>query len=294
MRILVQFGDTGEMISGQMNNNLLRMINGRLSAWIVVSIIAFILQNMTLGSIILSEKGQAKVEIILASNVSLQEKTAAEELQNYLRKITSATFQIVDEKEIENSTCGIWVGPTKRALDLKLIPTEAEAWVVKTIDNDLILCGGRPRGTLYAIYHFLEDNLGVHWWNPQEEFVPHEANLKIETINMQGQPAFELRCINMVNVGYEPPYDNGAFMIRSRMNRRGAWGSPVDLKYGCDDGLLKTSRPWCAHTFNYYVENRNELIKEHPEYFALRDGKRITDTIDLMNPRLRDDLHPIN
>ncbi len=28
---------------------------------------------------------------------------------------------------------------------------------------DLLLVGGRPRGTLYAVYAFLEETVGVRW-----------------------------------------------------------------------------------------------------------------------------------
>ncbi|MCK7482461.1 MAG: hypothetical protein M0C28_39075 [Candidatus Moduliflexus flocculans] len=40
----------------------------------------------------------------------------------------------------------------------------AESIVVRTAGNDLVLAGGGPRGTLYAVYTFLEDVVGCRWW----------------------------------------------------------------------------------------------------------------------------------
>ena len=46
-----------------------------------------------------------------------------------------------------------------------------EEWVIRTVGDDLILTGGRPRGTMYAVYEFLEDYVGCHWLDRKTEVV---------------------------------------------------------------------------------------------------------------------------
>jgi hypothetical protein len=68
-----------------------------------------------------------------------------------------------------------------------------EEWRISINESRLILTGGRPRGTLYAVYRFLEDVLGVRWWSPWETYVPRQRDLCIATCELHGQPRFEAR-----------------------------------------------------------------------------------------------------
>ena len=49
---------------------------------------------------------------------------------------------------------------------------------VKTVDGSLVIAGGRPRGVLYGVYHFLEDVVGVRWLSPVAEYVPSRPQLR--------------------------------------------------------------------------------------------------------------------
>lgn len=239
------------------------------------------------GDIAIARTGHAEVNIVLADDASLQERTAAEELQHYLQLITTAQFTIINENEARDLTSGIWVGPTKKANASKLLSSEPEAWSIKTDGQNLILCGGRRRGTLYAVYHFLEDHLGVRWWNPQEEYVPQNKDLSIPAIDRKGKPAFERRCININYTGTDRGDNDRAFVVRNRMNSSGPFEGRIDPRFGCDDGMLISARPWCAHSLDAFIPDRAGMFKKHPEYFALLNGKRDKRSYDLTNPDLR-------
>ena len=107
--------------------------------------------------------------------------------------------------------------------------------------NDLILTGGRPRGTLYAVYRFLEDVVGVHWWNAYEESVPGRPTLRVDALDRTGTPAFRCRDIYMLYGN-----DNGRFAARNRLNRDG--DSPISGEYG---GAMDYGPPYHVHTFMY-------------------------------------------
>ena len=108
--------------------------------------------------------------------------------------------------------------------------------------EDLYLVGGNPRGTLYAVYHFLEDVVGVHWWNPWEETVPRQPTLRVGPLDFQGRPAFRYRDIYMLY-----GLDGGRFAARNRLNREG--DAPIEGRYG---GSLDYGPPYHVHTFFRY------------------------------------------
>ena len=81
---------------------------------------------------------------------------------------------------------------------------------------DLILAGGRPRGTLYAVYRFLGDEIGVRWWSPFEQHVPRRPTLKIAAMDRSGEPRFHYRDIHLVYAS-----DGGRFAARNRLNGHG-------------------------------------------------------------------------
>ena len=48
--------------------------------------------------------------------------------------------------------------------------------------------GGRPRGTLYAVYTFLEDVVSVRGWTASEGFIPTKPMLEVRELNVVGVP----------------------------------------------------------------------------------------------------------
>ena len=148
---------------------------------------------------------------------------------------------------------------------------------MRTIGDDLVLVGGRPRGTLYAVYRFLEDVVGVRWWSPFEEFTPRRPNLEIAALDRQGKPRFNYRDICQLYAD-----DDGRFAARNRINGR-AFG-PSGAKYGTG---VYYGPPNGVHTFYLYLPPQ-EYFDKHPEWFSLIDGKRTAERAQLCltNPQV--------
>ena len=66
--------------------------------------------------------------------------------------------------------------------------------MIRTVGDNLILTGGRPRGTLYAVYEFLERPVGCHW-------------LDRETIARRPRSSMVLRCIEDHLAGVRHPLE---------------------------------------------------------------------------------------
>jgi len=227
----------------------------------------------------LSVEGKATASIVLGASATKPEQTAAEELSSYLTKVTGGRFAIVKESKIASCETGIYLGSTLYAERHNLRPSsfESEQWVIRTIDQNIVLIGGHPRGTLYAVFHFLEDIIGVRWWNPFEETVPLKPTLVVNELDRQGRPVFDYREIFMLY-----GYDSGRFAVHSRLNGQG--DAPIIAKYG---GGIDYGLPYRVHTFYRYIPPKTYL-KSHPEWFSLINGERSAKQLCLTNQELRD------
>jgi hypothetical protein len=150
-----------------------------------------------------------------------------------------------------------------------------EEVVIKTQGQRLLLAGGRPRGTLYAVSRFLQDQCGVRWWTPWASHVPNHATLSVSNLELHLKPAFEMR-----EPFWYPAFDS-VWAVRNRCNGQSAnipaeWGGCIRYK-----GFV--------HTFNALVPP-DKHFAEHPEWFSLINGKRTTARAQLClsNPKLRD------
>ena len=119
------------------------------------------------------------VTIVLADSPTVAEQTAAKELNTYLSKMAGVPCVIVPEANA--AKCAIYVGPTALAKQAGIDCRELdkEEWILRARDGNLIVAGGRPRGTLYGVYDLLE-RLGVTWPDVESECVP--------TIGRQAHP----------------------------------------------------------------------------------------------------------
>ena len=139
-----------------------------------------------------------------------------------------------------------------------------EGFIIKRIGNKIILSGGEKtkRGTLYAVYEFLETVLGFRWWTPDAMYIPQKPKKIPNQLNKRIVPVFEYREALYIN-HWEPKWS-----ARNRTN--GLWeryggGVPPEWgghrKYACFvHTIIGTLIPV-------------ELIKKHPEWYAIFDGK---------------------
>jgi len=213
--------------------------------------------------VVLSEDGRARATIVVAESGDAAVATAAAELAVYLERVTGGRFEVVRESIARVGEARIFVGPTAAGVGVDAAQMGSEQWLVRTAGEDLYLVGGSPRGTLYAVYHFLEDVVGVHWWNPWEETVPRQPTLRVGPLDLQGRPAFRYRDIYMLY-----GHDGGRFAARNRLNREG--DAPIEGRYG---GSVNYGPPYHVHTFFHYFPP-TEYFNKHPEWYSLIDGQR--------------------
>lgn len=210
----------------------------------------------------LFENGKSDYQIVVAAHCSPAERYAAEELQRYFERATGAKLPIVadDQQRVAEE---IVLGAAKLPADVPVAASgEApglDGFTLRTIGPRLVITGTGPRGTLYGVYAWLEDKLGVRWFTPDCEVVPRHDRVVLGEVNETQTPAFEYREV------YWTEFQNADFAARHRLNGN---SYPLSEKHG---GRMAIYHPF-VHSFDALVPR--ELFATHPEYFPLIKGER--------------------
>ena len=222
--------------------------------------------------LLLADHGTTSYSIVVAKDAPEPVEQAANELVFFLNQMTGAEFVTRTDDE-PPGRFEIVLGPTNRKslsdVPPKLRPEAWEGFVVLPEDGKLYIMGGRiARGTLYGVYDFLEQELGVRFLAPQINHVPRKPTLRVRVGPRRYDPPFEYRA-------HYPPHKRrpgySEWMTRQRINSISTgWGHVTRLGRS-------------VHTFNTLVPP-GTYFDEHPEYFALIDGERTADTLCLSNP----------
>ena len=223
------------------------------------------------SNLTLAKNGKTKYVIVIGNDATDVEKTAAKELEYYLGKVTSAKFNIYDESNAPKKSPQILIGQCQCVTEL--VPNTnwsalgKDGIVIKTVGNTLILAGSRPRGTLYAVYTFLEDIVGCRWWTSSEDFIPSKLSLSIPSLNTTYKPPFYYR-----ETYYADVMNNPQFAAKLKLNGHFENISP---EYGGHYSIIG----WC-HTFNQFLPP-DKYFSEHPDWYSEIGGKRTSTNAQL-------------
>lgn len=227
---------------------------------IYVCLIVALVAPLGSSAITISKDGQARAVIVVAADASEPERHAAKELARFLGEVTGAEFKVQSERD-KGAAC-IFVGPAAARWADERFSTDGlgeEGIAIRTIENNLILAGGRPRGTLYAVYTFLEDHVGCRWWSSTESTIPKRATLTVGDVDLRYVPPLE----------YRSPYWYDAFdgdwAARNKCNGQ---GHRLQAHHGG-----KHIYEGFVHTF-FPLIPPEKYFAEHPEWFSEIDGQR--------------------
>lgn len=219
------------------------------------------------------ENGTSDFLIVTAENPDATTKTAVKELQTYIKKISGAKIKAVTESEVTPEDKAIILGET--ALENGLVKINRkkiaeDGFRIISDGKHLFISGEDSRGTLYGVYTFLEEYLGVRWFTPELEVVPENKDILIDgKINRTVEPSFSIRRNDCRGT-------NDAHRARTKMNVS-FWNEANE--YG---GAL-TYVLWDV-TLDKLVPD--DLITEHPDYFATTaEGTKTRDTFAFQTPR---------
>ncbi len=208
------------------------------------------------NSLTLIDNSQQRVAIVLSASADKQEQQAAQELQEYLRKISGAKLAIVTQPRAGQLPIRIGsTAVTPRLLqDIKAKGNDPASFALQVDENGIQIAGLSPEGTLFGTYELLEQ-LGVRWFMPGEQgtVVPQNKTVRIAQQRTIQVPSFTGR------------WTHGGTRFPEWAKHMRMGGPYFPSAHGVP-GIKKTD------------------FEQHPEYFALFGGKRHAKQLDISNP----------
>ncbi len=226
--------------------------------WLLVGV-----ASPSVWAINIAKDGVSQATIVVADGSSEPVRHAAVELQFFLKEVTGVELPLTNQSK--DGSPRILVGPQAAKLAEAKLATEklgAEELIIRTVGRDLILSGGEPRGTLYAVYTFLEDHVGCHWWSPDASTIPRRRNLMFRKLDVRYAPLFDYR---------EPNWETALHRDWAVRNKVFGMFIPLDAETGGRPGIAAPS-----HSFFYQIPAKR-YFETHPEWFSEVGGKRIAD-----------------
>lgn len=205
-------------------------------------------------TIVLTHNGISNYEIVLNDQPSEAEQFSAEELQNYLAKISSSTVPVVSESTMDENRHKIFVKKEEIGEFQILLKIEGD---------DLKISGGSDIAIKNAVYEFLEIYLNCKWLTPDVEEIPTVKSITLDKdLYMDYTPDITTRTVHSRLF-----YDNPVFAEKLKVTSEA-------FPYYVPGARV--------HTFHRFVPEE-KFYKNHPEYFALRNGQRIPTQLCLTN-----------
>jgi hypothetical protein len=223
-------------------------------------------------AVVLVADGKPECRIVVAKDAAEPERFAASELSRYVQEMSGGRLPVVEKASDAacEGHCILLGSEAPHSVWLELSQQGEDAFIIRTVKEGLILSGASPRSTLYAVYAFLE------------ETVPKRRTIRLEPVNRMEKPSFTYRAILTFPLVRDRAVCQIDWLAKNRLN----WVHLItntDLSIWEKEEVRKVLMPeirkrgihveGIGHSFYAYVPPK-KYFAEHPEYFAMMDGKR--------------------
>ena len=217
----------------------------------------------------LFRNGKSDWKIVIPAKPHITETFAAEELRDTLKKISGATLPIEKSDTIPAESAVVIGTPAtcpgvKKLVDtLKVQPDKIEKIAIVTRNGKLYLAGNRPRAALYAVYTFLQDQLGCRWfWDgPTGEYITPRSEYNVPELAFHYSPPFRFRVMSPCFVHRHVQTE--IWLARNRAN--GA-SRTIAVRDKTDSVKRGGGHTVCVPP---------KAFADHPDWFSMIDGKRV-------------------
>ena len=206
--------------------------------------------------------------IIVASDAPSTDVYAAHRLKYYLDKITGGNFKIVDDNVSADYVI--------------LVSTEDNgeidgSYTITSTTDSVLIIGAGNKGTINGVYAFLEKYCGCHWYESEVIVIPENKNLTVPVgINEKYAPFFEYT-----------EADTASALDEEFSLANGLTGG-VYRDFSVEQGSAVEYIGSFAHTLTTFFCKSATYFEEHPEYFALNNGKRNPNQLCLTNEKVKE------
>ncbi len=133
-------------------------------------------------------------------------------------------------------------------------------------EGNVHISGSDSLHLYYAVYDFLEKEIGYRWLDPETDFIPLLKEIKVNrNLEYSYTPDVATRTVHARSF-----YENPKFALKHKVtNSAFPYYTPKAR----------------VHTFHRFLP-RDQYMDKHPEYFALRKGRRISTQLCLTNSQV--------
>lgn len=209
--------------------------------------------------------GEGAYKIVIPAAALPSVKYAATEMQSYIKKVSGAELPIVLDAAVEADLQGKYISVGKTSLLDKSGYTvnyeglNGDGYIVQTVGNTLLINGASEKGTIYGVYEFIEQIMGVRFISAEYTYIPQSENVPLYAIDIVDAPAFELRNEYSYSIR-----DSAVFYTQMRLN---APEVNVTSRFGGNAGWYNKFNT--IHNAFYWVSD--EYLDEHPEFYAVNE-----------------------
>ncbi len=203
----------------------------------------------------LAADGQAQMPVVVPAGAATEVRAAADELADYLGRISGAEFEVV----AGTAEAGIYVGVrsdfTNLPFDVDFNAQGAgrDQFVLRTTDQGLYLVGTTPEAVECAVWDFLRrQGYRLFFLTDTWEVIPEQANLTV-ALDVSDQPDYLTR-----QAPRGAPWSNRDLIHRWKKRNR------MRSSFQLDTG----------HAYGGIVSRNRNLFEAHPEYYALVGEER--------------------
>ena len=203
--------------------------------------------------------------IVCSSEATKSELYAASEFQRLFKEFTGKELNI--ERNDSKNGKNILIGAktvTSSGLQANTDELGEEGFNIEIFNGKLAIYGGTPRGSLYGVYEFFEQYCGVRYLTFDHTFYPEEG--KDKDFRIKGR-----------NYNYVPPFAfRWSYYVENDRNPAFAAQLHTNTIEGAEELGGITGYKLVEHNVTTLVPP-SIYGKEHPEYYALVDGRRVLD-----------------
>ncbi len=220
------------------------------------------------GGFALVRSGRPACSVALPPEAAPADRRAAEILRDAVRRMTGALLPLVETaRPVREGQ--VWIGYGRDVYPGSFRPQynglRRDGFLDVVSNRAVYIVSGGGKGSIYGVVHLLERYFGCRRYSPEAAFFPAADSLLLPRVFERDNPAADFRCVNG-DFLQDPDY-------RDWMRLQ----SPDEI-FG---------RGYYVHTFGRLVPPQ-ATFAEHPEYFALVDGRRLADQLCPSRPEVFD------
>lgn len=199
----------------------------------------------------------SEYSIVVPSDADECLEYSAEELQRYVNLATGVYLPVVKDTDIKGGLAAkaISLGKTllleSARLDVAYDELNYEGFIIKTVNNTVLIDGAQSTGVLYGVYDFCENYLGIEFLAEDYTYIPTLNEVKIYETDRIQIPAFSHRDYLSYQTMTMPDFS-------ATMRMSSTYNANSQLKYG--EGGANINYSGEGHT--------NRLLLPYEEYGA--------------------------